>query len=351
MIPTTNRPPDFGQFMKMIRCEPTDRPVLYEHYIEWPILRDIIGTEAVPDDDPAWGWVLNCARGYARLGHDCAPLYYSWIKGVDFWFVPPRHQDNASVSQNEGTMIPDEDALACHRWPDPEAVPFAPFLDPIAEGVPAGMKLMLYPPRGLFENLVDLVGFDNLCMAFFDRPEFVEKVCFEIGSRITRYLERGIRHEIIGGIFVSDDLGFKTSTMVSPDLLRQYVLPWHKRFVEVAHRAGKIAILHSCGNVEAVMDDIIDDLRYDAKHSYEDVICPVEEIYARYGRRIAILGGLDNDFLTRSTPDAVERRALAMAGRPGYALGSGNSITDAMPRENIAALLRAASVQCQGRLI
>jgi hypothetical protein len=33
-----------------------------------------------------------------------------------------------------------------------------------------------------------------------------------------------------------------------------------------------------------------------------------------------------------------------MAGKPGYALGAGNSLTAAMPRENIAALLRAARI-------
>jgi uroporphyrinogen decarboxylase len=343
MIPTTRRPPEFGEFRKMLRREPTARPVLYEHYIEWPILLDVLGRDAGPQDDPPWGWCVNLARAFARLGHDCAPLYFSHL--VNFQFVTNERATGHSVSQNEGAVLPDAAALAGYRWPDPEAVEFNRYLDAIAEGVPAGMKLLLYPPRGVFENLVDLVGFDNLCLAFFDQPEFVEQVCREVGSRIARYLERGVGHEIIGGIFVSDDLGFKTGTMASPELLRRFVLPWHKRFVEIAHRAGKIAILHSCGHVAAVMDDIIDDLRYDAKHSYEDVICPVEEMYARYGRRIAILGGLDNDFLTRATPAEVERRARALAGQPGYALGAGNSLTAAMPRANIAALLRAAGVR------
>jgi hypothetical protein len=62
MLPTTNRPPDFGEFLKMIRREPTSRPVLYEHYIEWPILLDVLGRDAVPQDDPPWGWVINLIR-------------------------------------------------------------------------------------------------------------------------------------------------------------------------------------------------------------------------------------------------------------------------------------------------
>ena len=40
------------------------------------------------------------------------------------------------------------------------------------------------------------------------------------------------------------------------------------------------------------MDDLIDGLGYDGKHSFEDSIIPVEEAYERWGSRIAILGAL-----------------------------------------------------------
>ena len=62
-----------------------------------------------------------------------------------------------------------------------------------------------------------------------------------------------------------------------PEHLRKFVFPWHKRIVETIHKFGKPAILHSCGNLIEVMDDIIEDMGYDAKHSFEDAIMPVEE--------------------------------------------------------------------------
>lgn len=62
----------------------------------------------------------------------------------------------------------------------------------------------------------------------------------------------------------------------------------------------------------------------DGCHSYEDNILPVEEAYARYHDRIAILGGIDIDFLCRREPEEVYQRAHAMlertADRGGYAL-------------------------------
>ncbi len=57
------------------------------------------------------------------------------------------------------------------------------------------------------------------------------------------------------------------------------------------------------------MEDIICDMKFDGKHSYEDNIIPVEEAYRRWGGRIAILGGIDVDFLIRSECGVVRNAA------------------------------------------
>ena len=94
------------------------------------------------------------------------------------------------------------------------------------------------------------------------------------------------------------------------------------------------------------MDDIIDDIGYDGKHSYEDNICPVEEMYEKYSDRIAILGGIDLDFLCRNTPKIIYKRSKAILElteeNGGYALGSGNSIPEYVPYENFMAMISAA---------
>ena len=49
------------------------------------------------------------------------------------------------------------------------------------------------------------------------------------------------------GFFQGEDMGFKTATLFSPDALREYILPWHKRFAQLAHDNGLLYILHNCG--------------------------------------------------------------------------------------------------------
>ena len=93
-------------------------------------------------------------------------------------------------------------------------------------------------------------------------------------------------------------------------------------------------------------DSIIDDIGYDGKHSYEDAIQTVEEAYEEYGSRIAILGGIDLDYVCRSTPQEVYSRSKAMleqtSDRGGYALGTGNSVPEYVPFENYYAMISAA---------
>jgi uroporphyrinogen decarboxylase len=93
------------------------------------------------------------------------------------------------------------------------------------------------------------------------------------------------------------------------------------------------------------MDDIIDDMHYDAKHSFEDNIVAVEKAYELWGDRIAILGGIDLDFLCTKSLNEIRKRAenlIAITDNKGYALGSGNSIPPYVPDENFHAMREVA---------
>ena len=128
--------------------------------------------------------------------------------------------------------------------------------------------------------------------------------------------------------------------------MRKYIFPWHKKIVAQIHAAGKPAILHSCGNFSQIIEDIVEEMAFDARHSYEDTIWPVEEAYEALHGRIAVLGGIDVDFVCRSSTEAIYARSSAMLRqvkrRGGYALGTGNSVPEYVPDEGYFAMIRAA---------
>lgn len=208
------------------------------------------------------------------------------------------------------------------------------------------MKIIAYGPGGILENVIGLVGYESLCLMLADDPKLAGKIFDAVGRGLLGHYELVMRHEIVGAAIVNDDWGFKTQTMLAPEQMRQHVYPWTRKIVAAIHANGKPAIQHSCGCFRDVIEVVIDDIRFDGRHSYEDTIMPVEEAYEKYGRRIAIMGGIDLDFLVRRTPEEVYRRSKAMLERAqergSFALGSGNSIPEYVPVENYLAMTRAA---------
>jgi uroporphyrinogen decarboxylase len=94
------------------------------------------------------------------------------------------------------------------------------------------------------------------------------------------------------------------------------------------------------------MDALIDDVKIDAKHSFEDTVVPVTEAKRLWGQRVALLGGLDVDFVARSDEAAIRRRvretlAVCQPGG-GYCLGLGNWVTSYIPADNYLAVLDEA---------
>ncbi len=333
--------PDWTALASVLRREPTARPVLFEFFLNGPLLDRLAGP---PDAAQGhWGHVV---RGFAAAGYDAVP-----VPASDFAFPRRPVAVGASISQNAMSLIHDRAGFDAYPWPDPDAASDL-CLHQAAAILPAGMGLVLFGPGGVLENVTELIGFDRMCVLACDDPDLLGEICDAVGSRLLRYYQRALRHPAYRFAIGNDDWGHKGGTVLSPRMMRRFILPWHERIVAAIHAAGRQAILHSCGRIDALMDDVIDGLHYDGKHSYEDVILPVEEAYERWGRRIAILGGIDVDFVCRSTPEAISARASAMltrtATRGGYALGTGNSVPDYVPQAHWEALVAPARRARQG---
>ncbi|MFW5830031.1 MAG: uroporphyrinogen decarboxylase family protein [Planctomycetota bacterium] len=330
--------PDFSQLLRVLRRERPGRPTLFEFFHNDRLYERVTGR---PPPAEAVANQLWRVAAFQSMGYDYCTLA-SWL--LDWGFTGPARDKGASVSLNHGGVITGEASLAAYSWPDPNDLDLR-LLDAVGEQLPSGMPLIAMSPGGVQENAIKLVGFEELVFALADEEDWVEEVFSRVGHCLLAYYERLVDHPAIGAVIVNDDWGFAQGPMLGVEQLRQHVFPWHQRIVARIHAAGKPAILHSCGNFLPVIDAIIDELGYDARHSYEDNIVPVEEAYERFGDRIAILGGIDVDFVCRADPAAITERARAMlersAERGGYALGTGNSVPDYVPDEQILALLAA----------
>jgi len=331
--------PDFNQLLKVLRREKPDRPVLFEYFTNGPLNEFLAGRKAI-DPNNLDETISITIDAFTNAGYDYVTIPSRFYGGLKF--TTAAHEQRSTVSQNEGFMITDSATFDSYPWPDPENGDYNTF-SRIAPLLPDGMKFITPGPGGVLENVIDLVGFERLCFMLFEDEQLVQDIFDAVGSRLLRFYEIVSGIETVGALIVNDDWGFKTQTMLDPESMHRYLFPWHKKIVEAIHSNGKPAILHSCGNLETIMDFLIDDLKYDAKHSWEDTICPVELGWKRWGDRIAVLGGIDMDFLVRSSPELIRQRAidlLKLTDSKGYALGSGNSIPPFVPVENYLAMIQ-----------
>jgi uroporphyrinogen decarboxylase len=245
----------------------------------------------------------------------------------------------------------DEESGPIQSWADFESYPWPKAedlshvaLEYVSKVLPEGMKAAAFGFGGIFENCTWLMGLQPFSYALQDQPDLVEAISQRVGELSAATCAQVTAIDNVDVVFLSDDLGYYSGTLVSPNVIRRYILPHYKKIVDIAHKAGKLVIFHSCGNMYKLMDELIDDVGIDAKHSYEDKILPVEEAYRRWGDRVAILGGVDMDVIGRGTEEQVRartRQILEVCGVQGmgYCLGTGNTAANYLPRQNYLAML------------
>ena len=340
MIFDPNRQPDFTQLERVLRKEAPDRPVLLELFLNDRLYRTL------PKKLHTGGtWLDHCynmTAAYCEGGYDYMSMH---INGFRYKTAPrAEHAGANTISLNEAAAIIDRATFDAYPWEDP-ADYGVDVVEAIGRDLPSGMKMILLGPGGILENVIALTGYDNLCMLLYDDPALVSDIFECVGTRMLAYYRLAVDRDFVGAVFSNDDWGFNTQTMLSPADMRKYVFPWHKQIVELAHTYEKYVLLHSCGNYADVIEDVIG-MGYDARHSYEDNIQPVEEAYEQLCGRIAVLGGIDIDFMVRSDEDAIYRRCRAMLersqSRGGYALGTGNSVPEYIPDSHYYAMVKAA---------
>lgn len=348
--------PDFEQFRQVLLRQGKPERV---HYVELNHDQEIVDAvmSVLPGDDGSderemlWRRRL---RFWHRLGYDYVTvgvpldIPLPW-KGTDDTAARSRGQRHW-IEESLGPIQTRED-FERYPWPGSGRHADLSGFEITAKYLPEGMKIIGATWGGVFETVVFTMGYSNFAFALADDPAFVGEIFDKVGGMLVEVYRQIADMDEVGALWLGDDLGYKHSTMISPDALRTFVFPWHKKIVDVAHAAGKPLLLHSCGDVRQIMDDLIDCVGIDAKHSFEDAVIPVGEAKRLWGHRIAILGGVDMGFLATASPEAVRdyvRRVLeeCMPGG-GYALGSGNTIANYIPVENFLAMLDEGRKFCQ----
>ena len=264
-----------------------------------------------------------------------------YINARDTTSIGKQHRGEREWAEEHRGPIQSWSDFERYPWPKVSELDLGP-LEWLEKNLPANMGVYDLTAH-ILEMLTFLLGYETFCYKAADDPALIDAILDKVGAFYVELTETFCDFCCVPLAWGSDDMGFKTSTLASPAFLRTKIFPWHRRCAEAAHKRGKPYLMHNCGNLAAVMDDLIDDVKIDAKHSFEDEIMTVVEAFEKYGHRVAILGGIDVDFLVRSGEEAVRRRVRetldACMGGTGYCLGTGNTVANYIPVQSFLVML------------
>jgi len=245
-----------------------------------------------------------------------------------------RRQKRAWKEEGQG-IITSREEYEAYKWPSLDQISMLA-LDYAAGSIPDGMKIMVMY-NGVYEDLSELMGTQHMAIKSIEEPDLVEDILEQLTRLAVYAIDLSAAHPGTGAIFYSDDLGYKGGTTLSPRFLKKYYIPRLKRIADACHRKGKLFLFHCCGQVMAIMDDLIE-AGIDGRHSFEDAILPVEQWYDKFHNQVAILGGVDMELMAHGTEEQVRQRTRRIlehcAPGGGYCMGTGNSVANYVRIEN-----------------
>ncbi len=199
---------------------------------------------------------------------------------------------------------------------------------------------------GLFERAWLMRGFENLLADMLENPSFVEELLEGITDIHLRAMDLIAARVPIEAYFGGDDWCDQRGIIMGLDLWRKFFKPRLARIVARCHELGLPYVLHSCGNVAPLAEELIE-LGLDGLESLQPEAMNVYELKRRTAGRLSLIGGMGvQSTLPFGTPEEVRGETLRLIwdlGRGGgYVLAPAKPVTAEVPLVNAIAFMEGA---------
>ena len=234
--------------------------------------------------------------------------------------------------------------LDSYPWPDPDA---PALLTDASQAIRQGVDYFVAPNLGmcLFERAWSLRGFDALLMDMADRPEWVEALLDRITEIQVRLARRYVALGVDGGYF-GDDYGAQRSMLFSPRMWRRLMKPRLARMFAVFSDAGLPVILHSDGDIKAILPDLVE-IGLTTLNPVQPEVLEHTWLAREYGQKLSFYGGISTQSVMPQGDGALVRQAtldcarvLAPSGT-GLVLGPSHRMQSDIPLESVDTMLAA----------
>jgi uroporphyrinogen decarboxylase len=191
-----------------------------------------------------------------------------------------------------------------------------------------------------------MTGFEVFAKAMYTRPSFIHKLMRMLTENSVEQAKIAV-DEGIEFLWIADDFGDNHGPMMTPAQFREFILPYLRQQILAFKKKGAWVLLHCDGNVNILMDDIVN-AGIDAFHPSErKAHMNLAAMKCKYGDRITLFGNVEaSNLIPFGSYEEIDKQirecfSIAAPGS-GYVFGSDHSIHPGIPPERARFLFRQA---------
>ncbi len=239
-----------------------------------------------------------------------------------------------------------EPALSGYRFPDPTDPRFFERIPELLETHPDRFRVFSIG-FSLYERAWTLRGMENLMMDFIEHPDFVHELLAAIADYNVAQVREAVKYDI-DAVGFGDDWGQQHGLQMGPAIWREFLKPQLARMYGAVRDAGKFVMIHSCGDVDELFDDLIE-IGLNCFNPFQPEVMDVEDLMKRYRGRLAFHGGLSTQktlpYGTVEDVRAETGKLLALGREGGYIFAPAHSVEGDVTLENMLAFIEEVKAQ------
>lgn len=238
------------------------------------------------------------------------------------------------------------DDLKSYSWPTPDWWDFSSLPEVIRTIDPHGRLSLRFRAGTVFESAWQLRGMEEFLTDMAIAPE----IPLYIMERITEVIVENLRRVLamagkdIDVVYFYDDVGAQNGLLISKNMWRGLIKPFHQRIIETTKQFGKLVMYHSDGAIRSLIPELIEmgvDILDPLQPTARDMV--PEQLKAEFGDQLSFHGGVDIvGTLPFGTPEEVKnevrKRVQTMSENGGYILSSSHHIQSDTPVGNVLAM-------------
>ncbi|MCE5200147.1 MAG: uroporphyrinogen decarboxylase family protein [Armatimonadota bacterium] len=264
----------------------------------------------------------------------------------DQWGVIWNRTVDKDIGVVENRVLP-EPKFDGYSFPDPRQTGASGKYDEFIQHYPDRFRVITIG-FSLFERAWSLRGMDNILVDMIESPEFVHELLDRIVEHNLWHIDDILKHDV-DCILFGDDWGQQSGLIMGPVLWREFIKPRVAKMYERVKQGGKFVAIHSCGDIKAILPDLVE-IGLNVFNPFQPEVLDVVETKNSYHGKLSFYGGISvQHLLPHGTPDEVRRetkRLLDALGKGGgYIASPSHEIPSDVPAENMAAMIEVLKSQ------